>query len=593
MKEPCKTELAEAERRRRSAEDAARTMREQLETPLAGAERLQGSAELAARATKEGLAAQLADATRRLNSAEASADAAWQGAAAALAQCDRIQQQLDAILASTVWRSSWPIRRLFTSLPDPARRYVRAGARMALRAVTFHNNKRPIERLRTPTPAGVAKARVSDLSDLRRADQTTIGEATIELAIERLRSFAAFSAADYVAGNLDVRSADVDPYRHAICHGLSEGRKLCRGQELARLLGELDRRQRFSRASEVSPEPATLATRLGPVAVFANTRGNAFMRDIAENLVADLLDLGVAAELRDENSSIEARPRVAIYVAPHEFFTLGRGKQWVSEDILGSGFMFSTEQLQTSWFALSLPFILMSRGVIDLCYQNVQLLNETRIPALHLFPSSRLSGSVLTDADREHFLYRVLPDAAKVDGHRDVPFNDRPIDVAFFGTESPRRHKFFARQAALFADFENFIYSRPLAHGPMSAIGSEAALPRIAAHVSRHAKITLNIHRDEFGYFEWHRMVELGMARGSVVVSDPCLPQPLFRPGTHYFEETTANIPNLIEWLLRSAEGRKEAERVRSNAVSTVVENLTSRQATLQLATFLAEHAAQ
>jgi hypothetical protein len=580
--------LANEKRRYRSAEDAARPMKEPLETQLAEAERRRRSAEVAARRMKERFAAELAD-------AKATADAAWQGAAAALAERDGMQQQLDAILASSVWRSSWPIRRLLTGLPDPARRYLRAAVRMALRAVTFHINKRPVEHLQTGALDGIENAQVLDLSDvhLRGVDQTTIGEATIELAIERLHSFAAFSAADYVARNLDVQSAHIDPYRHAICHGLSEGRKLCRSQELARLLGELHRPQASSRASEVSPEPAAVATRLGPVAVFANTRGNVFMRDIAANLVADLLDLGVAAELRDEHSSIEARPRVAIYVAPHEFFTLGRGKQWVREDVLCSGFMFSTEQLQTSWFAMSLPFILMSRGVIDLCYQNVKLLNETRIPALHLFPSSRPSGTVLTDADREHSLYRVLPSAAKVDAHCDTPFNDRPIDVAFFGTESPRRHKFFARHAALFADFENFIYSRPLANGTMNAIGAEGALPRIAAHVSRHAKITLNIHRDEFGYFEWHRMVELGMARGSVVVSDPCLPQPLFRPGTHYFEETTGNIPNLIEWLLRSPEGRKEAERVRSNAISTVVKSLTSRQAAIQLATFLAEHAAQ
>ncbi|MDT8870873.1 hypothetical protein RAA17_06200 [Komagataeibacter rhaeticus] len=52
--------------------------------------------------------------------------------------------------------------------------------------------------------------------------------------------------------------------------------------------------------------------------------------------------------------------------------------------------------------------------------------------------------------------------------------------------------------------------------------------------------------------FEWHRIVKGAMANGSVVVSEPCLPHPVFRPGIHFLEETGRHIPNLIEWLLHA-----------------------------------------
>ena len=80
----------------------------------------------------------------------------------------------------------------------------------------------------------------------------------------------------------------------------------------------------------------------------------------------------------DETSDIETRPPICLFVAPHEFFTLGRGTDWVRDDVLSEGFMFGTEQVQTTWFNLSLPFILMSRGMLDICTSERQPVRETR-----------------------------------------------------------------------------------------------------------------------------------------------------------------------------------------------------------------------
>jgi hypothetical protein len=56
-----------------------------------------------------------------------------------------------------------------------------------------------------------------------------------------------------------------------------------------------------------------------------------------------------------------------------------------------------------------------------------------------------------------------------------------------------------------------------------------------------------------------------------VVVTDPCLPHPVWKPGIHFVEENIRHIPNVIDWLLNTEDGRTKAEDIRTN----VVERLT------------------
>lgn len=82
-------------------------------------------------------------------------------------------------------------------------------------------------------------------------------------------------------------------------------------------------------------------------------------------------------------------------------------------------------------------------------------------------------------------------------------------------------------------------------------------------------------------------MVKLAMATGSVVVSEPCFHPSAFKPGTHYFEETERQLPNLLDWLLRSDEGQAEAEKVRKNAIALISDEIGSQRAVGRLCTFL------
>src|SRR5262249_42254854 len=327
-----------------------------------------------------------------------------------------------------------------------------------------------------------------------------------------------------------------------------------------------------------------MAGELPQLGVFVNSHGNAFMNEIAELLVNNLQSVGCRANIFDESCDIDLRPPICIFVAPHEFFLAEGGAKWIRDDVLQNAFMFATEQLQTEYFMASLPFLLMSRAVIDICYQNALVLAACSMPTLHFSPVVAPYPASLMDEDYQHPLFAVLPKQAQVrTADISAALSERPIDIAFFGTESLLRDEFFARNAGFLADYATFIHYKRLNRG----FAVDAALTRVGGHVLSQSKIALNIHREEFGFFEWHRMVRLAMCAQSVVVSDPCLPQPDFKPGVHFFEANRRQISNVLEWLLKSEKGMKEAERIRRNARNLLCNKYTDKRSALELCQFI------
>ena len=185
-------------------------------------------------------------------------------------------------------------------------------------------------------------------------------------------------------------------------------------------------------------------------------------------------------------------------------------------------------------------------------------------------------------------MIRVLPPAARTTPNPETPFDQRPIDVSFFGGTSEHREAFFVRHARYLSNLETYLYYRRF-DGPQKNTKRDGILSRLGAHVTAHSKISLNIHRDDYGFFEWHRIVKMAMAGGSVVVTEPCLPHPLFKPDRHFFEESGRHIPDLLEWLLHTDDGRARAEEVRRDALALVHDRLTTEQAHRNLRSFLLE----
>jgi hypothetical protein len=413
-------------------------------------------------------------------------------------------------------------------------------------------------------------------------------------ATERLRLFPAFDEASYLNANPDIAGPKMDAFDHAVRFGcFEEGRELVPPKHIARILGERVNLEFNPGLLPSDDTPIGRLQELGKVApsigVYVSSRGNAFMKGIADDVATGLRYLGVDCDVLSEESPMSDRPPVTLIVAPHDFFILGRGRDWIADDFIQNSFVLNVAQIQDRSYWRGLPFALMCKGVIDVSYQSALLFKESDISAIHFTPECDANASLLQVQDRGHPLFSVLPPAARDDGDLYAPLSNRPIDVAFFGSSNKRRDVFFGRAAEYFSNFETFIHCRSMQEvGPIRA--EDGALARLASHVSRHSKVTLNIHRNELGFFEWHRIVRQGMYSNSVVVSEPCLPHPYFKPGVHYFEENQRLIPSLVEWLLRTDEGRHEADRVRGNALDAVSRFNSSHQDSSHILRFMLTH---
>lgn len=505
-------------------------------------------------------------------------------------QTDAYAAATDAVRRSRTWRFTRRLLRVAGRLPaiepsSPQELPVPDGAIEAVPLLT------------EPVSEPEVHSRIPELCPIKRFEvvQGQVQWWTLAAATTRLKRLEVFDVADYLRRNSDVAAAGVDPYSHFIQSGGLEGRGRVDPEDLARLMGGL---MLFDNAVRALPPPdvageadlPALVADVGPIGLFVSTQGNVFMNDLAQDLAGDLRSAGVAVQILDENADIDSRPGLCVYIAPHEFFTLGRGPAWIRDDVLFEGFVFSTEQIQTSWFNIALPFTLMARGMLDLCAQTADLFARIDMASLHVLPGVRHRPRPLTEQDRRHPFFAILPSAAKLDIDPSVPFRVRPIDISFFGTSSLRRDQFFARNAAFFAEYETFNYCRRPGRGPIRMQSEDGTLSRLAGHVCGHSKISLNIHQEEFGYFEWHRMIRLGMCAGSLMVSDPCLPHPSFIANEHYLQESARHIPDLLEWLLTTEDGKREAERVRANANMLITETYDVTHTMTELLSFFARH---
>lgn len=405
--------------------------------------------------------------------------------------------------------------------------------------------------------------------------------ATLRKALRRLVRLPLYADSDYVELNSDILAHQVEPSHHALVYGFPEGRTIFHKATVSRVLGRLAKMGPCQRDFPKS----TSRERLLPVSVFFNSDGNGFIQEIADDLVNSFRASGLDASLHDEKFDPDRRSEMTVIVAPHEFFHLGDGEKWARDDIVTRSLMFNTEQPQTLWFERGVPFCLMSAGVIDICSQVATLFADAGIPAIHFNPRPSTQSNCLFEDDFNHPLVRILPAAAQKAPQPEASLADRPIDVSFFGGSSDHRDRFFARHAAFFADLNCFFYYRRF-DGPQTNSWRDSALSRLARHIAGHSKIVLNIHRDDFGFFEWHRIVKTAMMMGAVVVSEPNLPHTLYRPNEHYLEETGRHMPDLIEWLLKSEDGRAKAEEIRANAMRTAFDEAITKRAYKQLHNF-------
>jgi len=387
-----------------------------------------------------------------------------------------------------------------------------------------------------------------------------------------------FDRDHYLRAHADVARSGLDPLHHFVRVGIHAGRSFTTLERIARLWREVLRAEETQAPPSAPADPSRCR-----VAIYVSSLGNFFMSEIAEVLRAGFADAGVPAEIRDESGEPLRGATHHIVVAPHEFFTLGQGRRWANDDFVSRAILFSTEQLQTPWFALSLVFLLRAKAVADMNEQNASIFRKAGVRAVSVQPGYSPTFAPFAEPllDRRSPVFAALPKAAQDFTAVAAPLARRPLDVLFLGTHSARRAKLLASYAEKFADLTAFIYytklQRPLApaHNPMAASEVTAAL-------LQRSKILLNIHRDEYTYLEWWRLMQAFWHK-TVVVTEPCFPHAVFKPGVHFFEESGRHAHHLVEWLARSSEGLANASEVRERAFKDLVEHASAKAAALTL----------
>jgi len=380
-------------------------------------------------------------------------------------------------------------------------------------------------------------------------------------------------------GNANATPAEL--WHHFVKYGLKEGRHFTSSETVAKFLArhykrlESGRRDILARSARVLEKKDTISKakllRLqdARLAVYYNTEGNFYMKEIADLLTWGLKEQGLNVVLLTEKADKATKYDLRIFVAPHEFFLVGEGASWASVVGKPNTVLYNVEQVQTQWFCKAFPFLLKAPLVLDINYQSSEILKSLGCNVVHFMPGF---------SEQIPFT-RPVPDMSNVALVKGYAFakqtfnwqaknnwDDRPIDILFIGSKSTRRDAALQRMMALFDDFR-FVCVYNDNATPLTPRVHASTNTQITCALAQRSKIVLNIHRDWLGYFEWTRIVLLGLWQGACVVSDTSLlPCPVFDSGEHFLEENIRHLEELIRWLLTTKEGKKKAESVRMAA---------------------------
>ncbi len=303
-------------------------------------------------------------------------------------------------------------------------------------------------------------------------------------------------------------------------------------------------------------------------AVYFSNLGNYFFQEIAHLIHAALTNAGYRSVLRTDGFGRAANADFHIVVAPHEFFAHGKGSDCFDKSIKDRIFFLNTEQPQTKWFRLAESMFPYVRHIFDMDRQTANVLRSSGHSASHLplgFVEDFAPYTV-------HMDLPVGPEteslSAEVRRWRDIdrPLAERPIDLSFVGEATPRRSAFFANMAPQLEKYESHLRLLPAGSGPWPAGGVQIhRRTRTTAGLSQRSKIVINIHRDQEHYFEWHRIVQMGIWQRALVLTETVTETPPFIAGRDYVQATLDEMPRLIDYYLRDPRGIEEAERIRNS----------------------------
>lgn len=302
--------------------------------------------------------------------------------------------------------------------------------------------------------------------------------------------------------------------------------------------------------------------------VYSNSSGNYFFREIRDLILSGIKALGYNAEARDENSWLCDEDAWHIVVAPHEFFYLTNIKNRPEELLPENLIIVNTEQPSTRWYLLSNNYFPFAKFIWDINYESAVRLKEQNFECSFL-PLGYLKDFYLFQEIKQlphNYATSFLDEKIKNQSYLFKSFKERPIDLAFVGAKTIRREEFFVKNAATLSSYRSYFHLSEGMHAPLIPGINTNMNTETVIGVMQRSKIMLNIHHGRDKYFEWHRIVILGIAQRTLVISEPCSSPQILEPGIDYIEVNLKNFSKKINYYLRTENGVKEAEKIIDNA---------------------------
>ncbi|MFA6316135.1 MAG: glycosyltransferase family A protein [Elusimicrobiota bacterium] len=302
--------------------------------------------------------------------------------------------------------------------------------------------------------------------------------------------------------------------------------------------------------------------------VYASSLGNSFFEEIRDLLACGLRELGLEAASADESNGFAAEADWHVVVAPHEFFLMGAGASLRRGPLPRNLVFYGAEQPGCRFYSLALGLFPKARAVWHLDRRAAGLLADQGLACVHVPPGYSSASPLfkpvlkLPKPDPAVFVDPSLRRRPASWGLR-----NRPLDVFFAGSLTDRRRRFFSLHADAFSRLRASLHLAD-ERGLINAGSAGTLRGRLLTGLEQRSKVSLNIHRSQELFFEWHRIALHGLGQRCLVVTEPVSQEPLLRPGRDFVEAPLADIPALLRRLV-SGKGLRQAQETADQGFET------------------------
>jgi hypothetical protein len=291
---------------------------------------------------------------------------------------------------------------------------------------------------------------------------------------------------------------------------------------------------------------------------------NVFFGELMNALHGALASAGMQVERAVDHFPRLGPGRTYVFV-PHEYMPLVLKEAHPTERQLRRTVAICTEQPGTHWFEEAARVAAHAGAAVDINPLGAAELRRRGIEARHL----------------------QLGYVAEWDRWGGEDRAERPVDAVFMGGYTPRRGRALARCGSALASRRARLHLVDSAF-PHLAESQHFLSGERRWSVLRDAKLMLNVHRGEFAYFEWLRVIG-AMLNGCVLLTEHSFGFEPLVPGEHFISVSHDSLPAALTGLLADPQRISE---VRAAAYRLVRDELPFTRTITPLLDALAEVAA-